>query len=122
MIVGSAVLSSCRRRRGPPGERRRGEPEQPAGPPGAAGVKDSFEREGNMGGWKSSWIVGLAAAAGLAFGGGSPAFAADALKTFVEQAMGPRTAQESELPTASPPAQRDKKLVSIVCASGIEGC
>jgi ribose transport system substrate-binding protein len=75
-----------------------------------------------MGGWKSSWVVGSVAAAGLAFGGGSPAFAADALKTFVEQAMAPRTAEESALPTASPPAQRDKKLVSIVCASGIEGC
>jgi ribose transport system substrate-binding protein len=70
----------------------------------------------------SSWVVGALVASGLVLGCGSPGFAADALKTFVEQTMAPRTAQESELPTASPPAQRDKKLVSIVCASGIEGC
>lgn len=53
---------------------------------------------------------------------GAGVAANEGLKAAVEQSMAPRTAAESELPVAGPPAQRDKKLVSIVCASSIEGC
>jgi ribose transport system substrate-binding protein len=59
---------------------------------------------------------------GLVLGASYPASADESLDSAVQNAMAPRTAEESQLPTAGPSAQSGKKLVSIVCASAIEGC
>lgn len=62
-------------------------------------------------------------------GGGGDATAAggsnqavDQAKAVVDEAKQERTEADSELPTSSPPAAEGKSLISVVCASAIEGC
>ncbi len=93
----------------------------PLGPAALAAVKQGGRQRRDTNS-SSSWMISVAMAAGLAVGGGCLALAADGLKALVEQAMSPSSAEESVLPNAGPPAQLNKKLVSVVCASGIEGC
>lgn len=66
--------------------------------------------------------LGMALTASALVGVGTAVNAEEALDGLVQQAMSARTAEESQLPVSSPKAQESKKLVSIVCASAIEGC
>jgi ribose transport system substrate-binding protein len=67
-------------------------------------------------------VLGPILSIGMVLGLGGVALADAQLDDMVKQAMAPRTAEESQLPTTGPAAQPGKKLVSIVCASAIEGC
>jgi ribose transport system substrate-binding protein len=67
-------------------------------------------------------ILAGVASLGMLFGLTGPASANADLDAMVKQAMAARTAEESQLPATGPAAQAGKKLVSIVCASAIEGC
>ncbi len=67
-------------------------------------------------------VLGPILSIGMVLGLGGGALADAQLDDMVKQAMAPRTAEESQLPTTGPAAQPGKKLVSIVCASAIEGC
>ncbi len=69
-----------------------------------------------------SKVLGPVLVAGVLGLTGGVALANAELEAAVQQIMSPRTVEESQLPATGPAAQPGKKLVSIVCASAIEGC
>lgn len=48
--------------------------------------------------------------------------AVERAREFVENAMAPRTPEETALPTDGPPAVPGKKVVAITCSASVEGC
>lgn len=68
-------------------------------------------------------LTGCTAAPSTSSRGGEtdPAVVAEA-HAFVETAMAPRNAEDSDLPTSGPTAATNKTMVAITCSAAIEGC